>query len=181
MDFWVRAHLMVNHFPIMLGLVAAAAVLAALATRREFFWLYAYVTAILGGVSACFAYFTGDQAGDIARHYWYVNRPEIHDHEDAALWTLLILIAAGLAAIWALYRRHPRVRAIFSVLVLAGAVSAAITGWEGGKIVHESPKLLPRVRPDTTAPVAPSTPGSGSESALPPASVPGAATPVGSG
>ncbi len=155
---WVHVHLMVNHFPIILGMVAAAGVLAALFTRREFFWIYACVTAILAAIAAPVAYITGDQAGDVARHFWYVDRPEIHDHEEAALYTLIILIAAGLAAIWALYRRNPRIRALFAVLIIAGALSGGFTGLEGGHIVHTSPKLEPKVRPDSTAPVTPAAP-----------------------
>lgn len=38
---WLYAHLVVNHFPIVLSVIASLAALVALGTRREGPWRYA--------------------------------------------------------------------------------------------------------------------------------------------
>lgn len=148
---WPYLHTLINHFPIILIVMAATAAVVALFSGRRSIWLYALATLTLAGLSSFPAFFSGDKASDVMRNKWYVVPEMIHEHEEAAevaLWILLIAGVIGAYAWWRQVRRDrdtllPRwLRLIVVVAALAGAGTVAFAAYDGGKIVHESPKLL---------------------------------------
>lgn len=138
---WVHIHLMVNHLPVVLALVGAAACVTALIVKREGVWKYAAVTVLLAGVLAPAALLTGREAEDEAEKAWFVSEASIHDHEEAAEKAMWITVVAGALAIVALWRNSLRWRLAMAVLALVAAGAMGYAAFEGGKIVHESPKL----------------------------------------
>jgi uncharacterized membrane protein len=160
-------HLAINHFPIVLSIVGAAAALVAFVTRRRSALLYALTTMIAAGVTAYPAQFTGERAEDAVESRWYVDDAVIHEHEESGERATLILVIGGVVAAVALYLvvRSPReampgMAMLTTILVLSvsGAVAAGLTGWRGGAIVSrnarlsggvEAPRDSARVLPDS--------------------------------
>lgn len=156
---WPYAHLVLNHFPIILTYVGVAAVLFALVRRRRVAWLYAVVTLTLAGLGAYPAVLTGTQAAPIMEKLWYVDEAAVDDHEEAgerAMWVLLAMGALSAYSWWRLVRtRDPVVdegeglardlpvalRSAVVVTALLGAAAVGWASWEGGMVVHKAPKI----------------------------------------
>lgn len=169
----VLTHLRINHFPVALTVVALGMLILALIFRRRFLWMYAMTTALLAGIAVIPTYLTGDPAAHEVRNVWYISRQAIEAHDESAGITLWILIVSGLISLYALWRAlraplpRPGVRdiilpawlkALVSIAILAGALSAGWTGYLGGEIVHGSRQLLftpqrPGAPPSTPTPV----------------------------
>lgn len=156
---WPYAHLLVNHFPIILTYLGVATVLLALVTRRRVVWLYAVATLTLAGLGAYPALFTGQQAAPIMEKQWFVNEAAVDEHEEAgeiALWILLVMGALSAYSWWRLVRPQSgagaeartlahdlpvALRSAVVVVALAGATSVGYTAYEGGMIVHKAQRL----------------------------------------
>lgn len=138
---WIHLHLMANHLPVVLAGVGAIAGIVALVLRREGIWTYAAVTLVIAAVLAPVALFSGRQAEDLAKQAWFASRPAIHEHEEAGEKATWLSIAAGALALVALRRKGRGWRLSMLVVALAASVALGYTALEGGKIVHDNPKL----------------------------------------
>lgn len=138
---WVKLHLMVNHFPIILGIAGTLAGVAALFARSRAVWQYAAVTVLLAGLTAPVAYLSGVRAEETAEEFWYVQHEEVEEHEATGLWALIALIAAGVAAGISLWKPTSAVRGVFLAVAFVAMVVTAYSALEGGEIVHDSPAL----------------------------------------
>ncbi|HEX6966035.1 MAG TPA: hypothetical protein VF166_09565 [Gemmatimonadaceae bacterium] len=159
---WPYLHTLINHFPIILSVMGAAAAIAAFAMHRRGIWLYALASLTFAGLSVYPAFLTGDEASDTMRHAWYVVPSMIEEHEEASEIALWVLIATGVISVatWAWQaRRDDRVepptwlRTLVVIASLASVGTIAYASLLGGRIVHESPKLLtppPGIAIDTT-------------------------------
>ena len=157
-------HLTVNHFPVILSLLAVAGVLVAMVTGRAFFWQLGLLCGALAGLSVIVAFFTGRGAEEIMEKVWYVSRPVLHEHEEAGEWALWMVMASGVVSAYALWRytRTARdaatsfpywLRALAGVLAVVAAATTVRAAFLGGKIVHEAPAIqhAPAGWRDTTA------------------------------
>jgi hypothetical protein len=153
-------HLMLNHFPVILSLLGAAAAVVALATRRRSALLYALVTLTLAGLSSYPALRSGHAAAEIIENRWYVDDDQIDVHHDSGERTHLIFLATGIVAAVALWRTLRTVReakpgpgllALIAVLSIASATSAGWTSWQGGFIAIKNPTLVNSASPPGTA------------------------------
>lgn len=133
----IYLHLRVNHFPVILGIVAFAAAVVGLVLKREGAWRYAYVSAIVAAAAAPVAYWTGLRAEDKADGLDWYEGGHMIDHGEIALWAMIALLAAGIAAGVAMMKPKPLTRWIF--LVCAAATAGLVTwcGYEGGHIVRD--------------------------------------------
>lgn len=159
---WPYLHTLINHFPIILSVMGAAAAITAFTLHRRGIWLYALASLTFAGLTVYPAFLTGDEASDTMKHEWYVVPSMIHDHEEAADITLWFLLATGVISIytWAWQVRHDEsrepptwLRTLVIVAALASVGTITYTSLLGGRIVHESPKLLtppPGIAVDTT-------------------------------
>lgn len=147
---WPYVHLLVNHFPIILSVIGVSAAIVAEILHRRGIWLYATASLVLAGLFAIPTDITGDQAGDVMRRAWYVSRQAVAAHDDAAGWTLWVLIIGGIIAAYAFWRlvRAPEVyplplwlRALVIVAAVIGLATVVRTSLLGGRIVHDSPVL----------------------------------------
>jgi hypothetical protein len=161
---WPYLHILINHFPIILMVVGSAALLPALIGNRRSTWLYALATLTLAGISIYPAYYTGDAASHAMRGTWYVVRSMVSEHDDAAGYALFTVLAAGLVSAYAWWKmlRHDApaappgwMKVVVTVLALFALSVVVRTAYLGGKIVHESPKLV-NPPPGTTS-ASPST------------------------
>ena len=148
---WPLIHIQINHFPIVLMIVGSAVLLLALFVRQRAPWLYALATLTLAGLSVGPVFFAGDQAGDAVEHTWYIVHDAVNTHEDAAIFALIWILLTGAAsayAWWRMVRREPTglpptwLRVVVALLAAFGVSTVIRTAYLGGKIVHESPKLV---------------------------------------
>lgn len=149
-------HLMVNHFPVILSLLGLAATIVAFITRKRSVLLYALATLTLAGASSYPAFFTGDEAKEQIDKRWYVDRDQLHEHEEAAEFANVLLIVTGVVAGAAWWRTVRTVRelspsvpllAVLLVLSMACAASVARVSWLGGFIAIKNPLLINSVAP----------------------------------
>ncbi len=157
MEFdWPHIHLLINHFPIILAVMGAAAVVLALINHSRGVWLYGLASLFFMGLSAGPTAFTGDRADDAQHDPWYIVRGAIDKHDDAAMWAMYVMIVTGVIAAYAWWRAVRRDRDAqqspvwLRVLVLVGALMSLATVTRasllGGEIVHGS-SILAGQRP----------------------------------
>ncbi|MEO6529179.1 MAG: hypothetical protein ABIP93_21345 [Gemmatimonadaceae bacterium] len=144
---WAHIHIAVNHFPIILAVIGTAAAVLATFSPRRGTWMYAATSLTLAGLLVIPTYFTGEPAEKFLNRPWYITRGSIHDHEEAALISaLLIGVVALLAAFaWRRMVRYPRETSLPGSLrtaLLVGSLAATghicYTALLGGRIVHDS-------------------------------------------
>ena len=153
---WAKIHLLLNHFPIILEVVGAAAVIIAILRPRRGTWMYAAASLTLAGVTVIPTYFTGPPAEHTLNRPWYVAQGSIHNHEESALISAILVSVVALIAAFAWRRmvRYPRETSLPGALrgvLLAGSMIASAhvfyTSLLGGRIVHDSP-ILQGPRPE---------------------------------
>jgi uncharacterized membrane protein len=137
----VLLHLRSNHFPIVLGLLGTAALVVALITRRTLWLRYAQITLILAGISAPVAFFTGREAEEHTEHTWYIDRHEVHDHEEAGEKATILLVITGIIAAISVWKDKKALQIVLLLAALGSSALVTFAGLEGGKVVHENAKL----------------------------------------
>jgi uncharacterized membrane protein len=191
---WAYLHTLINHFPIVLTVIGALAVLLAATVERRAIWVYALSTLVLAGVTIYPAWLTGGRAAGMVRKAWYIAPGAIHAHSSAADITVWVVGVTGLIALIALITLV-RVREAlspakgFRILVELGALlsicAVGYTGYLGGQIVVESPVLKSPTPPVIPAPAPTTNPATQPSSTpstqqLPPAANPAnPANPIG--
>lgn len=146
---WPYAHLLINHFPVVLSVVGLVVALGALATSRRTLWLYAMGTLTAAGLIVYPVHFSGDEAKDALHDAWYIKRGVIDAHDNAAGIAMAIILIAGAVSAYGWWRALKRqdeiipgwVRALVVIGALAGFGSVSYAAFLGGKIIHEAPIL----------------------------------------
>ena len=171
-------HIAINHFPIILALLGAAAAVASFIWRRRAVWLYAVATLTLAGLSVYPVKLSGDMAEESMEKMPYVTREAIHEHEEAAELAMWILIGTGVLSAYAWWRAlqsAPRdetfatptwLRALVTIGALASAGATSYAAKLSDPIMHYSPELphppapgIPAVAPPPEAVASPAAPG----------------------
>lgn len=147
---WPLVHITLNHFPIILAVTGALAVLLAVLRGQRAIWLYGTVSLTLAALAVIPTYFTGQPAEHALNHPWYVARGAIDAHEEAAKISALLVLLAGLVAVvaWRRLVRYPRevrmpgsLRVALVATSLVAALAIGYTSWLGGHIIHDAPVL----------------------------------------
>ena len=138
MEFAGAFHPQIVHTPVALIIIAALFELIGRATDIEWWRKAAFAMLVVGVLGAGAAVLSGREAGEAAEHQG-VAESAVDAHEDIAIATLWIGIAAVLAR--ALAGRAGRAKAAVGLLALglhlAAAVTVGIAGYRGGKLVYE--------------------------------------------
>lgn len=134
---WIYVHLVVNHFPIVLAVLASSAAVVAALSGREGAWRYAAVTGLLAGLAAPVAFLTGSRAEEIAERLPGIAEEAIETHEHWGLYALIALGIAGLLAILALLTRSRNARWLFAIGIWVATAVVTMTANYGGKIEHD--------------------------------------------
>jgi uncharacterized membrane protein len=146
---WPYAHLLINHFPVVLSVSALAVAILAVLIQRRGLWLTAMAALTAAGAFVYPVKFSGDKADHALDDPWYIPRGVIKAHDDAALWALWVILIAGAFAAYSWWRSLKRPAELIPAWmrwgVFVGALLAvatvARTAYLGGKIIHEAPVL----------------------------------------
>lgn len=160
---WVYLHLLVNHFPVVLGAVALISLVAAMLSGRRQMWLYTAITLTVAGIFAYPTFASGEKASRIFRERMPSARERIHDHSEAADITVWILAVSGVIGLAGWYRIGSDdstapipgwVKVVLTLPTLATAGAVGYTSYTGGHIGHQpwetSIKAPPLVSVDST-------------------------------
>jgi putative effector of murein hydrolase LrgA (UPF0299 family) len=133
---------MINHLPVIGSIFGVLLLLFALLRKSEELKRVSFGVFVFTALLALPVYFTGEPAGEVVEHLPGVAESLIEEHEDAALFALLMAGATGVVALAGLilFRRAERLpgRIVGAVLVLSLATSG-VMGWtanRGGRIRH---------------------------------------------
>jgi uncharacterized membrane protein len=146
---WPYAHLVINHFPVVLSISALGIAILGLLLKRRELWLTAMGALTTAGVFVYPVFLTGDKADHALNDPWYVRQDVIKAHDDAALFALWIILIAGAFAAYCWWRSVKRPADAIPTWMRAGVFVGALlavsvvarTAYLGGKIVHDSPVL----------------------------------------
>jgi uncharacterized membrane protein len=146
---WPYAHLLINHFPVVLSVSALSVAILAYLLQRRGLWLTAMGALTAAGVFVYPVFLTGAKADNALNDPWFVRPGAINAHDDAALFALWVILIAGAFAAYCWWRsvKHPAdvipvwMRAGVFVGALLSVTVVARTSYLGGKIVHDSPVL----------------------------------------
>ncbi len=128
---------MIVHFPVALVLVAFFTEVLSIILKKKFYQQATFYILLLAALGAIVAYITGDAAGD------GMDGGSLHQameaHEEAASFTLWVTIAAvGIKTALAIFKKEiPEVKILAFVVLLAAAISVAVTGYLGGQLVYK--------------------------------------------
>jgi uncharacterized membrane protein len=105
-----HAHLMFNHFPVILPIAGLIAFVVGLAIQSDVVRRLAFFFFILGALSAFPAGFSGENAEDLVESLPGVDSRLIHEHEEAAERFVPLMYLCGLLSLLTLWldwkRRH---------------------------------------------------------------------------
>jgi uncharacterized membrane protein len=147
---WPYAHLLINHFPVVLSIAALSVAILALLLNRRALWLTAMGALTAAGLFVYPVFFTGNEADHALKDPWYVHPGAIEAHDQAAGWALWMILIAGAFAAYTWWRSLKRpadaIPSWMRVGLLVGALAAvsivARTAYLGGKIIHDAPVLM---------------------------------------
>lgn len=136
-------HLIINHFPVILPLVGLPIFLSGKirkipAVKSIALWIFAASAIITIPV-----YLTGDPAADIVRNLHDVSPHDIHEHDEAATYALIMSEILGVLSIVMLWieKRKKITPPIFDYAIIFMTLFSfsvvARTAYLGGQIRHE--------------------------------------------
>ena len=142
-------HLILNHFPVILTVMAFFASLIAIATKSRAAWLYAAASLTIAGVFAYPSVLTGHGAHEVLEDFWWVKANSWDEHREAAGYANIVCLIGGAFAAyawWKLTRSKDAVLATWMQYVLLfaclmGATTMGRTAWLGGKVTRDQAAL----------------------------------------
>ena len=146
---WPYAHLIINHFPVVLSVSALAVTVLALLLGRRGLWLTAMGALTAAGLFVYTVHFTGTRAARALHRPWFVEPGAIRAHHNAATFAMVVILLAGVFAAWSWWQSLKRpgdliptwMRAGVTVAALAAVATVTYTAYLGGKIIHDAPVL----------------------------------------
>ncbi len=146
-------HLAINHIPIVTNLVGILLLLWAI-LRKNAEWKKAAVGIfILSALVSIPTYLTGEPSEDAIEHLQGVSKDDIHEHEEAAEFAFVAVLALGALSLFGSFLSWRRgsypawfIPALLVLGLFVGGVMAR-TANLGGKIRH------PEIRSGTQQPV----------------------------
>ena len=163
---WPYAHLLINHFPVVLSVCALGATFLAVLLRHRGLWQAAMGALTVAGLMVYPVHLSGDMADHALHDPWYIRQGAIEAHDDAARIAMIVILIVGIFAAYSWWRSIKRpveplpawMRAGVLVGALGAVVTVTYTAYLGGKIIHESPALDSKTAPVTAPGSAPSFP-----------------------
>ena len=137
-----QAHLLLNHLPVLGVLFGALLMAAGLWRRSADLKNASLVVLFLAAIVVVPTYLSGEPAEELVEELPGVSHDDIHEHEDAALFGLIGVLALGVlsALTWVMMRRQSAKAS--GLLIATFALSLFVTSimmrvsWLGGEIRH---------------------------------------------
>ena len=101
---WPYAHLLINHFPVVLSVSALGVSIMALLINRRGLWLTAMGALTLAGLFVYPVHLTGIEADEALKNPWYVHSGAIESHEDAGTLAMYVILVVGVFAAYSWWR-----------------------------------------------------------------------------
>jgi uncharacterized membrane protein len=157
---WPYAHLLINHFPVVLSVCALGITILALLLGKRGLWITAMAALTVAGAFVYPVHFTGDKADQALSDPWYVHSGAIEAHDDAAGIAMWVILIAGAFAAYSWWRSEKRpgetipgwMKTGITIASLAAVATVTYTAYLGGKIIHEAPVLDLKTAPPGLAP-----------------------------
>src|SRR4051812_17765012 len=92
---WPYSHLLINHFPVVLSVVALGATILGFVVRRRGLWQAAMGALTIAGLFVFPVHFTGDKADEALNDPWYIKPGAIEAHDRAAGIAMWVILAVG--------------------------------------------------------------------------------------
>ena len=133
---------MITHLPIIGAFIGLLILLFAYLKKDANVKTAAYLVFVVCAIGACIAYATGEGAEEVVENLPGVVEAAIETHEDAAMYSLISMIALGVMSIIGIIQirwNSSKLNFIHSLIVflsLFSMASIAYTGNLGGKIRH---------------------------------------------
>lgn len=136
-----QIHLALNHAPLFLALIGGVLLLIGMIRKNQSVITISLFLLLGAGLSVLPVYFTGEGTEELVEHLPGVQENMIEEHEEAAEFTLIILIVTGIGALAALLFSRKKMLAkplllVALVLSLASFGSMIRTAHLGGLIRH---------------------------------------------
>ena len=146
---WPYAHILINHFPVVLSFSALAVVILGLFVGRRGLWRTAMGALTAAGLFIYPVRFTGVEADEALNDPWYIHPGVIDKHNDFATITMWVILIVGAFAAYAWWRSLKRPADVIPGWMRAGLVLGSLaavgtvtyTAYLGGKIIHDAPIL----------------------------------------
>lgn len=155
MEFLAGLHPQVIHFPIALLFIYSFLEILNVIFKKDYFSNMAFIILALGIITAVAAVLTGNQAQEVAE-IWegkgaLIPFGAISEHENYATITLWYYIALAFLRVYFVVRKKfvGKIKYLFVLLSLFGAILIYETGKEGGKLVYEHGIGTDLLKPET--------------------------------
>ena len=135
-------HLLINHFPVIGGILATIIILSGIVLKNETVKRTAYCVFIVAAITAVFTFLSGEGAEEIVEKISGINENLIENHEEKAAFALWTNIIVGVLSAIGLYLsfKSSKLSGVFSFVVLLVSFITIYFSWQagnsGGKIRH---------------------------------------------
>lgn len=135
-------HLVVNHFPIIVPIIALFVMVGGIVFKSDILKKTAYLLFILAAILTLFAFNTGEEAEEIVEEMGNISHDIIHEHEEVAeTFSIMMYVLGGISLIgfWANWKQKSFAGIIVIVTLVFSVVTlfyAQKTGTSGGEIRH---------------------------------------------
>lgn len=136
-------HLIINHFPIIIPIIAILARLSAFALKSESLKRFALILLVIGAITSFAAMQSGEKAEEIIENLSFFSETHLEAHEEAAeTFAIFSYVIGAFAAIalWAEFTKKKfalYITEITFALCIVSLFFAQKTGNTGGEIRHE--------------------------------------------
>ncbi|MCC6722698.1 MAG: hypothetical protein IT243_10900 [Bacteroidia bacterium] len=135
-------HLLINHFPIVGGILATVLMFSGIVIKNETVKRTAYFLFVFAGITVVFTFLSGEGAEEIIEKIKGIDENLIEKHEESAKFALWSTIISGIISLIGLFLsfKSSRLSGIFSFVVLLVSFISIFFSWKagftGGKIRH---------------------------------------------
>jgi uncharacterized membrane protein len=123
---WPYAHLLINHFPVVLSVSGLTIAILALVVDRRGLWLTAMGALTVAGLFVYPVHLTGIQADEALNNPWFVHPGAIESHEDAGTLAMYVILVVGVFAAYSWWRSLKRPAEAMPVWMRAGVLTGAL-------------------------------------------------------
>ena len=135
-------HLLINHFPVMGGIIATLILLAGIVLKNETVKKVAYFVFVASALVSIPTHLSGERAEEIVENIKGIDENMIEHHEEKADFAMWSSIVTGIISLIALYLsfKSSQLRGVLSFVVLMASIITIFFVWgagsTGGKIRH---------------------------------------------